>query len=102
MPVLTVNSYELRSQLLTSNVRGIVRLFCSGGWVVTIQFRAQPPAPPQFSSNNVLAFENIEAYARIVDMLRNEKPVSILVNAEPASPTLSLFTGQEPVGDGEV
>lgn len=72
--------------------------------LAAIAFRADAqslaPASVQEGSGVVLATLPIAAYDRIVDMLRNERPVVLC--SDPAAGSLRLTTGNEPVGEEEL
>lgn len=48
------------------------------------------------------AFQPIAAYPDYIDLLRNEKPISVTFRPEDNPPTYVIYTGSEPPGDGEL
>lgn len=58
--------------------------------------------PPTFTSdlNSAKAFFKRSALSGLIDMLRNESPVSVTINNQPPG-FVFIHTGIEPVGEGE-
>ena len=100
--VQPVTTYEIRHLTPGTPVKAVLRLFCGEGWLVTYQFSSSPAAANSLNlpGKNIFVFEHIDAFARFTDLVRNEKPISVSIGT--TSPfRVFLFTGNEPVGEGE-
>jgi hypothetical protein len=102
--IQAINTYSLNIPVNSSNVRGVLSLFCANGWKVTVQFQEAAVLPANqlnLVAKSMLAFAHADSYLKAVDLIRNEKPDSILINELAAPATLNIITGNEPVGEAE-
>ena len=83
---------------------GRLQLWGAPGKVAEITFvdDAGPVPPPvlQADLNGATASFKRNALSGLIDMLRNESPVSVTINNQPPG-FVFVHTGQEPVGEGE-
>ena len=114
MPSFLVDKYSV--QLYANDLRGsltrwadkVVYMY-SGGQNVGIAFFAREgaSAPDAAFSGGVIYYHAPGSqYGPVIDILRNEKPVYIswvphTDSTEPNDGDAYLYTGQEPVGEGE-
>jgi hypothetical protein len=81
-----------------------LQLWGDNGLVAEIKFvadSASVPAPTLWANlSGANAFFKASHFLSIIDMLRNEKPVSLTVNDQPPG-FVFINTGVEPVGEGE-
>jgi len=83
---------------------GRLQLWGASGLIAEIGFvedGAAVPAPTFTTDlNKTTIFFKRSALAGLIDMLRNESPVSVTINNQ-APGFVFVHTGQEPVGEGE-
>ena len=83
---------------------GRLQLWGSQGKIAEISFvdEASPVPAPILSANlnSATAFFKRSALPGLIDMLRNESPVSVTINDQ-APGFVFVHTGREPVGEGE-
>lgn len=82
---------------------GTLQLWSDTGKVLDIAFvegAGAVPAPALSGVNSATASFRSSSLAGLVDMLRNEKPVSVTINDQPPG-FVFVHTGLEPVGEGE-
>lgn len=83
---------------------GRLQLWGAAGRVLEVQFiddAAPPPAPVLAPDlNSATAYFKRSALAGLIDMLRNESPVSVTINNQ-APGFVFVHTGPEPVGEAE-
>lgn len=83
---------------------GKLQLWGDNGLIAEVQFvedGVSVPAPNLSADlNKATIYFKRSAHAALIDMLRNENPVSVTINNQ--SPGfVFVHTGQEPVGEGE-
>lgn len=83
---------------------GRLQLWGSQGKVAEVQFvdddaAVPPPALAADLSSATMSFRR-SVLPALIDMLRNEKPVSVTINNQPPG-FVFIHTGLEPVGEGE-
>lgn len=82
---------------------GSLQLWSDAGKVLDVAFvegTGSVPAPALSGLNSARAYFRTSSLAGLVDMLRNEKPVSVTINDQPPG-FVFVHTGLEPVGEGE-
>lgn len=83
---------------------GGLQLWGGLGKIADVSFvsDAGPVPPPVFSAdlNSATVAFKASALAGLIDMLRNENPVSVTINNQPPG-FVFVHTGLEPVGEGE-
>ena len=65
----------------------------------TLVFVESGPIPPSVTVGSPFAYFPVARYAEVLDLLRNERPIYLGVNASNGSVTVG--TASEPIGDGE-
>lgn len=65
---------------------------------------ADPLSPNSFiaASKVGLAYQRFSQYAHFLDLLRNEKPISVTFRPEDAPPTFVVYCSAETPGEGEM
>jgi hypothetical protein len=105
MAIKTVNRY---SAFLYPGVRadeGRINLYC-GDHKLYLIFRSDEAELPSnsFNSSNKIgvAYENFSRFPYYLDLIRNEKPISVTFNPDATPPVYVVFCASEPPGDGEI
>ena len=106
MPIYKeVESYTL---MLNANGEGWlarVHLACADGYGLDVFFDDGRHMPPNSWIEEITrgkAFESFERFQAWVDLVRNERPLTVSFNlTHVAKPNFLLFTGSEPPGEEE-
>lgn len=81
----------------TANMRSSIHLYDEKGTIGVLAFVEDGPIPASVVTGTPIGYYPVARYADAVDMLRNEKPVYLVVNGD----DVQLSTAQEPAGEGE-
>ena len=100
-----ITSYRLSRMTNYANVRGVIWLYSGDEAFARLEFRATS-VPKKLTVQDygggkevLWVYYPIEAFADVVDILRNEKPVYLTY--EKTSGYARVETGDEPTGEGE-
>lgn len=114
MASFLIDKYSV--QLYANDLRGsmtrwadkVIYLYSGNQLVANAYFAREGTSAPDatFSGGVIYYHAPGSQYAPVIDMLRNEKPVYIAWtphadSTEPNDGDAYLFTGQEPIGEGE-
>ena len=80
-----------------------INLYCDEGYKLYIMFRKEPLPPNTYNAGRKtgVAYAELDQYPSYIDLVRNEKPVSVTFNPD-AEPPVFVVHVSEPVGEGEV
>ena len=83
-----------------------ITLYSAGKNVGKLVFKPNGEVLPPVEGTPITLYYHLEDFQNIIDILRNEKPVTLLSGYLMTSPTTIkswgyIFTGTEPVGEGE-
>jgi hypothetical protein len=96
--------YTFSSRDSTNPPSAVILLYdVNGTWVAALWFVKDPgalPAASQAGAQYILAYSYADLPV-IVDMLRNEAPVSLIVDPQGLVENWRISTSAEPVGEGE-
>jgi hypothetical protein len=90
----------------TPNSPPSIGLYSAGKNVGKLVFKPNSEVLPPVEGTPITLYYHLEDFQNIIDILRNEKPVMLLSGYVMSSPTTIkyfgyIFTGNEPVGEGE-
>ena len=80
-----------------------INLYCADGYRLYILFRKGTLSPNEYNAatKTGVTYVDVNRYADYIDMVRNEKPVSVTFNPDVA-PANFVVHVSEAVGEGEV
>ncbi len=80
-----------------------INLYCSEDHKLYILFQPAPLPPNRYnpSAKIGVSYAEVTQYSHYIDLVRNEKPVSVTFNPDVTPPSFVVHVS-EPVGEGEV
>jgi hypothetical protein len=86
-----------------SSDKARINLYCVEDYKLYILFRKEPLPPNSYNtaSKTGVAYVDIDQYPNYIDLVRNEKPISVTFNPDVAPPSFVVHAN-ETVGEGEV
>jgi len=100
-----VETYEYYNWSSRSRGKTNLNLRGAGGETCAVWFIEDPeqalPEAQEVAPNYYSFYYHHNQLAHLIDMLRNEKPVTVFFNNEMGFNNSRISTGDEPVGEGE-
>jgi len=103
--IQTVDKYAAFLYPNQGKSEGRINLYC-GEYKLYLLFK-NPSDPLPYNTYNAsiktgVAYQSFDAYSSYIDLLRNEKPISVTFRPEDAVPTYVVYCASEPPGEGEI
>jgi hypothetical protein len=103
--IKTLNRYSAFLYPGKSISEGRINLYCDDHKLYLL-FRSDETELPNnsfnASSKTGVAYENLSRFPYYLDLIRNEKPISVTFNPDATPPAYVVYCASEPPGDGEV
>lgn len=101
----TLNNYSAFLYPSKGKHGGRINLYCSTNRLYLLFVDSSDPIPSDTYDANTktgVAYQPIAAYADYLDLVRNEKPISVTFRPEDNPPSYVVYAASEPPGDGEI
>ncbi len=86
----------------TSADQARINIYCKEEFKLYVIFQKEPLPANSYDANNKIgvAYVDINRYPDYIDLVRNEKPISVTFNPDATPPVFVVFAA-EPVGEEE-
>ncbi|MFZ2171120.1 MAG: hypothetical protein WAW61_15965 [Methylococcaceae bacterium] len=100
-----VSTYQYYNFSSRSSGKTVIILKGTGGEICYIHFEDNPtaalPRAEQTSKKSYVFHYHHSQLQHLIDMLRNEKPITVIYDNDPVANNSIISTSAEPVGEGE-